>query len=134
MTSDMAVLLLLLLALQLKHLAADYLLQTDYVLANRRHYGHPGGLLHVALHGIGSILVFLIFPTPWVALLLIVAAELIAHYHIDWAKDGLMHRFGWSAKDRGFWVAAGTDQALHQATYLGMALAWAWVTMEGAPQ
>lgn len=119
--------LLLLLLLQIKHLAADFMLQTGYMLNNRRHYGHPGGLLHVAIHAALSALVFLIVPTPIAVALIIIVAEALIHYHIDWAKDNFSYSRNLSPDAKGYWVAIGIDQALHQMTYLAMV--WVWYTV-----
>jgi hypothetical protein len=48
----------------------------------------------------------------------IAVGEFALHYHIDWAKEQVTHRNGWTAHDRGFWVALGTDQLVHGLTYL----------------
>ena len=51
--------------------------------------------------------------------LVMLLAEAVVHYHIDWAKDGLNRRLGATPDRRAFWVLAGTDQGLHQLTYVG---------------
>lgn len=43
--------LLLILFLFTKHFIIDFLLQGQYQWKNKGTYGHPGGLLHSALHG-----------------------------------------------------------------------------------
>ena len=126
-TSNIAVFAGLLLALQMKHLFADFFLQTPYMIENRRVYGHPGGLLHVAIHILGSGIVFAAFASsvgPVWGISLILFAEALFHYHIDWAKDRIVLRYALTPKDRNYWIATGTDQALHQLTYVAMALAW----------
>jgi hypothetical protein len=50
----------------------------------------------------------------------IALGEFILHYHIDWLKEQVTHRNGWTARDRGFWYALGTDQLAHGLTYLGI--------------
>ena len=59
--------------------------------------------------------------------LLIVGAialgEFVLHYHIDWLKEQVTRRNGWTAQDRGFWHALGTDQLVHGLTYLGIVAA-----------
>lgn len=115
----------LLLLLQLKHMVADFVLQTAYILDNRRHYGHPGGLLHAAIHMAGSALAFWAVGGDVSGLAVIVALEGVVHYHIDWAKDRYTHGRGLTPRDGAFWRAIGIDQCLHQVTYLAMAGAWA---------
>src|SRR6478672_9818144 len=66
---------------------------------------HPGGMLHGA--------------TPTLLLALgIAASEFLLHYHIDWLKKQITHRNGWTAQDRCFWFALGTDQLVHGLTYV----------------
>jgi hypothetical protein len=115
----------LVLLLQVKHVVADYMLQNAYMLANRKIYGHPGGLLHVAVHFAGSLVVLLLVGTGPGLLLALLAAEAVVHYHVDWAKDNVVARLGLTTTDAAYWYAAGIDQGLHQATYLAMAAAWA---------
>ena len=55
---------------------------------------------------------------------LILIVEALVHYHIDWAKDRIVLRYALTPKDRNYWIATGTDQALHHLTYVAMALAW----------
>ena len=127
MTTSVALFAGLLLALQIKHLFADFFLQSAYMIENRRIYGHPGGLMHVAIQVLGSAVVFAAFASsfgPVWGISLILIAEAVVHYHIDWAKDRIVARYALTPKDRNFWIATGTDQALHHLTYVAMALAW----------
>lgn len=119
------VLLALLLLLQVKHLVADFVLQNAYILDNRWRYGHPGGLLHVAIHMAGSALAFAAVGGALAALAAIILAEGIVHYHIDWAKDNYTRSRALTPRDGAFWRAIGIDQCLHHLTYIAMA--WAWV-------
>lgn len=117
--------LLLVLLLQIKHLVADFFLQNAYILDNRRFYGHPGGLLHVAIHLVGSLIVLVVVGTTTAVLLPILAVEAIVHYHLDWSKDNFVAARSLTPRDPVYWYATGVDQALHHLTYLGMALWWA---------
>lgn len=118
-------LLALLVLFQLKHLVADFVLQNSYILENRRHYGHPGGLLHAALHVAGSALAFAAVGGAPTVVAVILVVEGLVHYHIDWAKDSYTHARGLTPRDGAFWRAIGLDQCLHHLTYLAMAWAWA---------
>ena len=117
--------LLLILLLQIKHLVADFFLQNAYILRHKRFYGHPGGLLHVAIHLVGSLAALLAVGTALPVLTALLAVEALVHYHLDWAKDNLVLWRGLTPGDAAFWYAIGIDQALHQLTYLGMAFWWA---------
>lgn len=107
--------------LQLKHLLADFFLQTKQMVEHKGQYGHPAGLAHAGMHAAGSGLILLVFPVGWSALLLLCLAEFVIHYHIDWTKELAVRLSGSSASDKRFWDITGADQALHHLTYLGMA-------------
>jgi hypothetical protein len=124
-TPELVSVAVLLVLLQIKHVIADYVLQGRYILDNRHKWGHPGGLLHVAIHAVGSLFALVAVGTTATLTLLMLLAEAVVHYHIDWAKDGLNRRLGATPDRRAFWVLAGTDQGLHQLTYVGMAVWWA---------
>jgi len=117
--------LILVMLFQCKHAIADFLLQSRYILANRHRYGHPGGLLHVLFHLIGSAAVFLLFGTGASTLFLLLIFEGLFHYHLDWAKDNYVRRADLKSTDYMYWVAIGIDQALHHLSYVG--LIWLWL-------
>jgi hypothetical protein len=124
--------LILLLLFQVKHVAADFFLQNAYIIQNRRYYGHPGGLLHVAIHLAGSLIALVIMGTSAATLALMLLAEGVIHYHLDWAKDNFVFRRDLTPRDASYWYATGIDQGLHQATYLGMAAWWAMSALPAA--
>ncbi len=112
----------LLALLAIKHVIADFLLQSRYILENRRIYGHPAGILHVGIHAFCSVLAISVLGLPAISSLAVVlAAEALLHYHIDWTKDRLVARLSLSPNDRLFWHVMGIDQGLHQLTYVAMA-------------
>jgi hypothetical protein len=116
----------LLALLQVKHVLADFVFQSAYIIGNRWIYGHPGGLLHVGVHAAGSLAAFAIIGLPALAVLaVLLIGEALVHYHIDWTKDNVVRRYALTPKDAKFWYATGIDQGLHQATYLAMAGYWA---------
>lgn len=124
MTEAAVQVVLLILALQFKHLLADFFLQNDFMLAGRNTYLHPGRALHAAIHGFGTVIVMVLFGTGLTLLAAIAVVEIVVHFHIDWGKARLTENRGLTAKDRAFWFLTGIDQALHQATYLAIALVW----------
>ena len=78
MDASVADVLVLLLLLQTKHVIADFFLQNAYIIQNRRVYGHPAGLLHVAIHLLGSLAVLLVVgaaPQTLAALLIVEAVR-----------------------------------------------------------
>jgi hypothetical protein len=110
--------------LMLKHTIADFYLQTSYQYSNKGKYGHPGGILHAGIHTALTPLVYLVLvPGSLLLAGAIALSEFLLHYHIDWLKEQVTHRNGWTAQDRGFWLALGTDQLLHGLTYVAIVAA-----------
>ena len=109
----------LLLALFTKHFIIDFPLQTKYQWSNKGTYGHPGGILHAGLHGLGTFLCFV-----WIALPTAIIAGLIdmlLHYHIDWVKMNLNRIKKWApTTHEPFSWLLGADQYLHALTYIGL--------------
>jgi hypothetical protein len=122
--ASVADVLVLLLLLQTKHVIADFFLQNAYIIQNRRVYGHPAGLLHVAIHLLGSLAVLLVVGAAPQTLAALLIVEAVLHYHLDWVKDNFVARRALTPRDAVYWYATGTDQFLHQLTYLGMATWW----------
>ena len=117
---DLALLALAAVAvLMVKHAVADFYLQTPYQYLNKGTYGHPGGLLHSAIHVALTPLVYLVLvPGSLLIAGTIALGEFVAHYHIDWLKEQIVRRNGMTMQDPGFWHALGTDQLVHGMTYL----------------
>ncbi|WP_323775899.1 DUF3307 domain-containing protein [Leisingera sp.] len=122
--------LLLLCALQVKHLFADFFLQTPKMLSGRCAYAHMGRAQHAGIHVIGSALVYLLFGAPLAFILVLAVLEWVIHFHIDFGKARFSERKKLHPQQAMFWQAMGSDQALHQLTYIAMA--WAWVKYAAA--
>lgn len=117
----------LLILLQIKHFICDFPLQKPYQYLNKGTYGHGGGILHAAIHGIGTFIALslFIYPTIWREwenpIFTIAVIEAIVHYHIDWAKVKINKHYGWKCDNsEKFWYLLGFDQLLHQLTYIGI--------------
>jgi hypothetical protein len=105
--------------LMAKHAVADFYLQTPYQFLNKGTYGHPGGFLHAGIHAaLTPFVYFVLVPGSLLLVVGITLAEFAVHYHVDWFKEQVMQRNGWTSHDRGFWYALGTDQLVHGLTYL----------------
>jgi hypothetical protein len=102
-------------ALLVKHWICDFVIQTQYQVTNKGRYGHPGGILHAAIHGLGTG-VCVAFVVPGSALIM-AALDAVVHYHVDWAKSALNRVTGWTADRPQFWWLLGADQLLHHITY-----------------
>lgn len=122
---ELALLILVAVAvLMAKHMVADFYLQTSYQYLNKGIYGHPGGLIHAGIHVALTPLVYLVLaPAGLLLALLIAAGEFAVHYHVDWLKEQINRRKGWTVSDRNFWSLLGTDQFVHGLTYLAIVAA-----------
>ncbi len=116
------VVLLLVLALQTKHFICDGPLQTKAMVDGKSIYGNRLGLLHAGLHGLGTLVALMWFGLGWTLVLALAAADMAIHYHIDFTKENIVKRCGWTVATREFWWALATDQFLHHLTYLAIVL------------
>lgn len=117
--------LFLLILLQVKHMFADFYLQTPRMLEGRSKYVHFGRAQHALLHAVGSIIALFLVGATLPVVVYILLAEWVVHYHIDWAKGWYSDVVGHTPADAGYWRAFGFDQALHQLTYVAMIWVWA---------
>jgi hypothetical protein len=111
---------------QVKHLIADFVLQSADIAAEKAHYGRSGGLWHAAIHAAFTAPVLVWLGPGAGTILAILVAEFVVHYHVDWIKAAHARSHGLRPQNRLFWVTLGIDQALHQLTYIG--ILW-WVAM-----
>lgn len=110
--------LLLMVMLQVKHLIVDWLYQPKYEWSNKGTYGHWGGVRHALKNALGTAGCFYVFVSPTSALIVLLI-DFVIHYHIDWAKMNINQAQGWGPlTHEEFWWLTGTDQFLHQITYL----------------
>jgi hypothetical protein len=113
-------LMLVWLLLICKHLVVDFFMQGPYQYLNKGTYGHPGGILHAANHGLTtSLIVVGITPHHNVLTAVIIGLiDMVIHYHIDWAKMNINKAKGWGpTTHEQFWYLLGVDQFLHFLTY-----------------
>jgi hypothetical protein len=107
---------------QVKHLLADFVLQTEGMVRDKARYGARGGLAHAGVHvALSAPVLVWLAPGLWIVLA-VLAAEFVLHYHIDWAKARLSRRWPDGPETRLYWAFHGIDQALHQLTYIGILL------------
>ena len=100
-----------------KHFIVDFPLQNRFQYSNKGTYGHPGGILHAFLHGLGTFLCFLVTGTT--SALFYGFLDALVHYHIDFAKMNLNKKLGWTpTTHEQFWWLLGLDQYLHALTYI----------------
>ena len=125
MSDTISILVILLVLLQVKHMFADYFLQTPRMLSGRSEYWHMGRAQHAAVHAAGSFIAFVLVGAAPGFILALVLAEWVVHFNIDWDKARYSQVRGLTPQQAGFWRAAGVDQALHQLTYVAMI--WIWM-------
>lgn len=116
-------LVLLYVLFRFKQLVCDYLLQTDWMALNKGLPGREGYralLAHAAVHGLGTLIVTVIFAPGlwWLGLI-----DFVVHSIIDRIKGDVTRRMGWTPKDTAFWWAIGLDQEAHNFTHLAYIVA-----------
>jgi hypothetical protein len=95
--------LLLLVALQIKHVICDGPLQTLRMVKDKAVYGNPFGLLHGLVHSAGCFLVFLLFGLPIPLAASLALLDGVIHYHIDFTKENIVKRMNWGYSDGPYW-------------------------------
>ena len=104
-----------------KHLVADFFLQTSW-MANGKEQPHgwlKPLLAHVAVHAVATEIIFLaLAPLYWWMGLV----DFAIHFAIDRCKGLLNRAFDTDPTKTGFWWLIGIDQTLHHLTHFGFAL------------
>jgi hypothetical protein len=109
------------LALTVKHVVADFLLQNTWMAVGKdQKTGWALPLLvHCAIHGvIATLLVAAVAPKLWFVGLL----DFVIHITIDRIKGICASHFGITLGHRFFWWLIGIDQALHHLTDFALAI------------
>ena len=110
----------LLIGLEIKHYIADYFMQPGWMLGGKGDLRQPGGYAHAGIHAVFSFVVLLVVGTPlWLAAVLLVA-EFVVHYALDYAKIHYSMGVHVDKAPRRFWALHGVDQLTHQLTYAAM--------------
>ena len=117
-TASLEHILLLVAALQVKHFICDGPLQTRAMVEAKGRYGRFGGLLHSFIHAVGTALVLAGFGFSALTALLLGLLDLAIHYHVDFTKENVVRKAGWTPAQAPFWWALSADQTAHQLTYL----------------
>ena len=109
------------LALTVKHVIADFLLQNAWMAMGKdQKTGWALPLLvHCAIHGVlTTLLVVAVAPKLW----LVGLVDFAVHITIDRIKGICSAHFGITLGHRFFWWLIGIDQALHHLTNLMLAI------------
>jgi len=108
-------------AFAVKHLLADYFLQTGWMVRGKaaEHDWVAPLAAHVGVHAIGTLLIVLVArPSFW----WLAVVDFVLHFAIDRGKALVMRRFAYTAADSEFWWAIGCDQALHQLIHFAFVI------------
>jgi len=109
------------LILTVKHVVADFFLQTTWMARGKD--AASGWLLpltvHCLVHGVIATLLFAVLvPRLW----FLGPLDFVVHFCIDRAKGFCVARFGINQEHQWFWWLIGIDQALHHVTDFAWAL------------
>lgn len=113
----LGLLVALFVGLELKHFVADYLLQPGWMLAGKANLRRAGGYAHAGIHAALTGLVLLLCATAPGLSLIVVAAEFVVHYGLDYSKIRYSRGVHVDADPGRFWALHGLDQLAHQLTY-----------------
>jgi hypothetical protein len=111
---------ILLVGFEIKHYVADYFLQPAWMLGGKGSLRHPGGYAHAGVHVGLSAIVLLVAGTPAMTMGLLLAAEYLIHYALDYSKIHYSRGVHVDTNPRRFWALHGVDQLTHQLTYAAM--------------
>lgn len=110
----------------LKHFICDFLFQSCWMCENKGTYGHKGGLMHAFYHIFGTLIIMMMFMQITGIFFtasvfgLVLLAEFIIHYHLDWFKAYTCKRRSITPENPKFWWFFGFDQMLHYLSYVGI--------------
>lgn len=108
------------LGFQIKHFVADYLLQFDWMVAEKGDLRKFGGYAHAGLHVVGSLMVLLLASVHIVTILWLIGAEFVIHYTLDFTKIYYSKDVNLEESPQKYFALHGFDQFLHHATYIVM--------------
>jgi hypothetical protein len=114
--------IILLTLLMFKHFVCDFPLQSfPYMYLNKGKLGHPGGILHAVVHGVGTLVVLGAYLHLSTLLAIVALAETVAHYFIDWSKMNINAHYGLKCDNsEAFWILLGADQLAHNICYVAL--------------
>lgn len=108
----------LLVLFQLKHFAADYPLQTEYMLGKFKDRDWVLPLTcHALVHFIFTALIIGAFTTDFWLVIKLAAFDFIMHFTMDRIKASRSLLGRWNTSDSAFWNVVGLDQMVHHFTH-----------------
>jgi hypothetical protein len=117
--TEIQIALVLLSLLFVKHWFADFVVQFDYMVAQKGTYGADGGIHHSLIHAILTwcIVGYMFGNTVGI---LMSTLDFLTHYHIDWLKMNISRWRRLTIQDWEFWMWLGADQMAHSLVYITM--------------
>ncbi|MEY9199340.1 CelD/BcsL family acetyltransferase involved in cellulose biosynthesis [Sinorhizobium fredii] len=109
--------------MQLKHFVADYVMQPAWILRGKGNFRMIGGYVHAGGHALGTVPALMLAGAGMTRVAILVLAEFVAHYLIDYGKALLSRHSRADATTRTYWAMHGADQLMHQLTYAALILA-----------
>jgi len=109
------------LALTVKHVIADFVLQTSWMaLGKDQKTGWALPLLaHCLVHfAVAMVLILIIAPRFW----FLAFVDFVIHITVDRAKGLCSSTFDVTLEHPWFWTLIGVDQALHHLTDFGLSI------------
>lgn len=108
----------LLVLFQLKHYAADFPLQTEYMLGKFKREGWILPLAtHSLVHAIFTILIVGVFTTDFSLVMELALLDFVVHFTMDRIKASPDLLGKWTPADVEFWNTVGFDQMIHHLTH-----------------
>lgn len=109
------------LLLTLKHIIADFVLQTAWMAHGKdqkKGWALPL-LVHCLIHlAVAMVLILIVAPRFWFVALI----DFAIHITVDRAKGFVSANFGVNQEHRWFWTVIGVDQAVHHLTDFALAI------------
>lgn len=109
--------------MQLKHFVVDYVLQPAWILRGKGNFRLIGGYVHAGGHALGTVPALMLAGVGLMRVAILVLAEFLVHYLIDYGKALLSRHSRADATTRAYWAMHGADQLMHQLTYAVLILA-----------
>ena len=115
----MALMLLLITLLFVKHAIADFFLQRAFMFRDKHIYAGIGGITHAATHGVLTTLAIVIcLPNFWLLAFVLGLFDTVLHYHIDYIKSNWNVKTRATPSENRYWYVFGLDQMAHFLTYV----------------
>lgn len=112
--------LAVLLGLQTKHFIADYLLQFDWMVAEKGDMRRLGGYAHAGMHVLGSGIVLLLAQVQIALIVVLLIGEFVIHFALDFGKVYYSKDVTLDESPQKYFALHGFDQYMHHLTYLAM--------------